>query len=179
MVGSRSGSELAGEAVEIRGYQEKDAPEIVHLFYETIHSVNRSDYSREQVEAWAPEVPDAAAWHRRMAARKTLVVEENGEVVGFAELEDDGRLDTFYLRKDVVGRGVGRLLYRAVESVVRDRGLGRIFTEASITARPFFERRGFRVVREQVVWRRGVGLKNFVMEKPLDPRTERKNRLPG
>lgn len=38
-------------------------------------------------------------------------------------------------------------------------------THASITARPFFEKRGYRVIREQLVERRGEKLKNFVMEK--------------
>ena len=40
-----------------------------------------------------------------------------------------------------------------------------ITTHASITARPFFEARGYRVIREQRVERRGVRMTNFVMEK--------------
>ncbi|MGF1472445.1 MAG: GNAT family N-acetyltransferase [Rubrobacteraceae bacterium] len=159
---------VAQEDTKIRRYREADASEIVRLFYETVRSVNLADYSREQVEAWAPEVPDADAWHRRMASRETLVAEKDGAVAGFAELEEDGHLDTFYIRGDAVGRGVGRSLYRAVEQQARRRGIGRISTEASVTAHPFFLRQGFHTVREQVVWRRGVGLTNFVMEKPLD-----------
>lgn len=131
--------------------------------------MNRADYSGEQVEAWAPGVPDPDEWHERMTGRRTLVAEEGGEVVGFAELEGDGHLDMLYLRKDAVRRGVGRGLYRAVEREARASGLGRIFTEASITARPFFERHGFRVVREQTVTVRGVQMTNFAMEKPLPP----------
>jgi putative acetyltransferase len=68
-----------------------------------------------------------------------------------------------------VGRGVGGGLYGAVERVARADGIRRIFTEASITARPFFERQGFRVVREQTVVRRGVAMTNFAMEKTLFP----------
>ncbi len=151
----------------IRYYEAGDAPEIVRLFFETVRSVNRADYSDEQLEAWAPSVPDPEEWHARMAGRRTLVAEEGGEVVGFAELEYDGRLDMLYVRKDAVGRGVGRRLYEAVEREARGQGLGWIFTEASITARPFFEQQGFRVVREQMVSRRGVSMTNFVMEKEL------------
>jgi putative acetyltransferase len=151
----------------IRDYEAGDAPEIVRLFFETVRSVNRADYSDEQLEAWAPGVPDPEEWHARMAGRRTLVAEEGGEVVGFAELEYDGRLDMLYVRKDAVGRGVGRQLYEAVEREARGQGLGWIFTEASITARPFFEQQGFRVVREQMVSRRGVSMTNFVMEKEL------------
>ncbi len=70
------------EEIRIRPYDEKDAPEIVRLFYETIRSVNLADYSQEQVEAWAPEVPDPDAWNARLSGRRTLVAEESGEVVG-------------------------------------------------------------------------------------------------
>lgn len=102
-----------------------------------------------------------------MSDRLTLVAEEGGEVVGFAELEEDGHLDMLYLRKDAVRRGVGQRLYRAVEQEARGQGLGRIFTEASVTARPFFERQGFRVTQAQTVLVRGVSLTNFAMEKYL------------
>lgn len=34
-------------------FHENDTEEVVSLFYETVHSVNARDYSREQVEAWA------------------------------------------------------------------------------------------------------------------------------
>lgn len=157
------------EIVRIRYYEAKDAPEIVCLFYETVRSVNRAHYSEEQVAAWAPEVPDAQVWHARMSARLTLVAEEEGEVVGFAELKD-GHLDMLYVRNDAVGRGVGARLYEVVEREALGRGLARITTEASITACPFFERRGFIVVREQKVGRGGVELTNFVMEKDVPGR---------
>jgi putative acetyltransferase len=68
-----------------------------------------------------------------------------------------------------VGRGIGRSLYEAAERAARSWNLGRIFTEASVTARPFFERRGFRVVSERRVWRRDVELRNLAMEKSLSP----------
>jgi putative acetyltransferase len=74
-----------------------------------------------------------------------------------------------YCRKDAVRRGVGSRLYGAVEERARQWGLKRIFTEASITARPFFERHGFRIVRERTVVVRGVEMTNFAMEKSLHP----------
>jgi GNAT superfamily N-acetyltransferase len=151
----------------VRGYEREDAGPICRLFYETVRTVNLGDYSPEQVRAWAPEPPDPAAWHERMSGRHTLVAEEGGEVVGFAELQESGHLDMLYCRADAVGRGVGSLLYAAVEERARGLGLGRISTEASITARPFFARRGFAVLRRNTVWRQGTALTNFSMEKAL------------
>ena len=48
------------------------------------------------------------------------------------------------------------------------RGVARYFSEVSITARPFYERMGFKVVNDQQVDMRGVTLTNFVMEKVVD-----------
>lgn len=89
---------MATQTAGIRNYEARDAPEIVQLFFKTVRSVNRAHYSEEQVKAWAPEVPDPEEWHSRMAGRRTLVAEEGGGVVGFAELEDDGHLDTLSAR---------------------------------------------------------------------------------
>ena len=144
-----------------------DAEPICRLFYETVRTVNLAHYSPEQVRAWAPEVPDPDAWHGRMSGRHTLVAVEGGEVVGFAELEEDGHLDMLYCRPDAVGRGVGSGLYAAVEERARGLGVGRISTEASITARPFFERHGFRVLRRNTVLQEDTWLTNFSMMKAL------------
>jgi GNAT superfamily N-acetyltransferase len=151
----------------VRDYVRGDAEPICRLFYETVRTVNLAHYSPEQVRAWAPEVPDPDAWHGRMSGRHTLVADEGGEVVGFAELEEDGHLDMLYCRPDAVGRGVGSRLYAAVEERARGLGVGRISTEASITARPFFVRHGFGVLRRNTVLREGIELTNFSMEKAL------------
>lgn len=154
-------------ALTVRDYGKDDAGPICRLFFETVRSVNLGDYSPEQVRAWAPKPPDPAAWHERLSGRHTLVAEENGGVAGFAELEGNGHLDMLYVGKDAVGRGVGTRLYDATEERARGLGLGKIFTEASITARPFFEGRGFRVLRRNDLVVRGVGMTNFSMEKSL------------
>ena len=59
------------------------------------------------------------------------------------------------------GKGVATALCDRLEQVCA----GVISTHASITAKPFFEKRGYRVIREQQVERQGVALTNFVMEK--------------
>ena len=153
--------------MQIRDYRSGDAEAIVRLFYETIHTVNLGDYSQAQVDAWAPAVPDPEVWHQRMTSRRTLVAIRDGDVIGFADLEGDGHIDMFFCRHDTVRQGVGSRLYQAIEEAARGLGLGRLFTEASITARPFFERQGFRVVSDNSVERNGVEMSNFSMEKVL------------
>jgi len=52
-----------------------------------------------------------------------------------------------------------------VEEQALKLGFKRIYTEASRTARPFFERKDFRVIARQTVEKRGQSLENFLMEK--------------
>ena len=141
----------------LRAYRGSDLPAILSLFRDTVHTVCARDYTRPQLDAWAPAEQDAAAWDASLRAHRTLVAEENGSILGFADLGSDGYLDRLYVRRDWQGRGVASALCAALPGARR--------THASITARPFFERRGWHVVKEQRVERRGVRLTNFVMEK--------------
>ena len=39
--------------MRIRSYHSDDCQAILSLFYETVHRINRRDYTQEQIEAWA------------------------------------------------------------------------------------------------------------------------------
>lgn len=53
------------------------------------------------------------------------------------------------------------------ERHARKTGQMHVVTHASVTAMPFFELRGYAVLKEQQVERKGLLLTNFVMEKTL------------
>ena len=99
---------MKNEKTDIRQYRPSDCKEITELFYGTVHRVNSADYTKEQLDVWAPEQADL----------------EKGKITGFGDIDEMGYLD-----------------------------------------RPFFEKRGYRVVKEQQVERQGILLTNYVMEK--------------
>lgn len=77
-------------------------------------------------------------------------------------MDETGYLDRLYVHRAYQRRGVATAICDALEGAIPAAGYT---THASITARPFFARRGYRVVREQQVIRFGKALTNFVMEK--------------
>ena len=151
----------------IREYQPTDAETLRELFYNTIHIVNLRDYTPAQVDAWAPREFDRQRWADSLLAKMTFVAVREETLVGFGELESTGHIDRFYCHAECQGQGVGSMLLGQLESKAHMLALPQLFTEASITARPFFERRGFITVREQEVECRGVSMTNFVMTKQL------------
>ena len=152
---------------EIRRARASEARPIGILFRDSVRTISRRDYSQAQVEAWAPETVDLEHWVARIRQIYFIVALLDGEIAGFAGLHDADHLDLMYVGKDHQNRGVASALLDDIEREARSRGAGRLTTEASLTARPFMERRGFRIVRQQEVAHNGQTFINFVMEKAL------------
>ncbi|MFR5601123.1 MAG: GNAT family N-acetyltransferase [Lachnospiraceae bacterium] len=146
----------------VRPYEKKDCRQMVRLFYDTVHRVNGRDYSQEQLEAWAPQIPDEVIWDQSFAGRFVAVAELGGILVGFGDMTMDGYLDRLYVHGDFQGQGAATAICDTLESGCRSET---VTVHASITARPFFERRGYGVTAENQVERNGVLLTNFTMEK--------------
>lgn len=146
----------------LREYRPQDLAALAELFYQTVHAVNAADYTKEQLDAWAGGQVDLAAWDRSLREHTSVVAVEGESIVGFGDIDATGYLDRLYVHKDHQRRGVASAICDRLEQAAQEK---RIVTHASITARPFFEGRGYRVLREQRVERRGVLLANYVMEK--------------
>ena len=151
----------------IRLFQKQDSDQIAQLFHDTVREVNIHDYSTAQVNAWAPDDLHIPEWSESCAKKFTYVAEEEGEIIGFGQLEANGHIDCFFCHKDYQRCGVGTRLYRAIEAKALELRIERLFVEASITARAFFKNRGFTVVKEQQVMIRGKNFTNFAMDKSL------------
>ena len=158
---------LTKPCMTIRRYRPSDTPALLALFHDTVHAVNARDYSPEQLNAWAPPTQDADAWTARLTARDTLVAEDGPLLVGFCDLEGDGHLDHLYCHANYQRRGVGTRLLEGIEQIAREKGITHLTTEASITARPFFEARGFQTLQAQTVHVRGLAFANYRMEKEI------------
>lgn len=156
--------------LEIRLFRPEDAEQIAQLFHDTVRSVNVRDYSIDQVKAWAPDNLDFRNWIEACSSRFTFVADQAGLIVGFGELEPNGHIDYFYVHQDYQGCGVGRRIYGAIEHHAQVMGIDWLFVEASITAKPFFERIGFSTLSEQQVVCRGESFTNYKMAKCLGDR---------
>ncbi|KTD53818.1 putative N-acetyltransferase YafP [Legionella santicrucis] len=149
----------------IRQYIPDDAQHLANIYYHTIHHINVKDYSEDQVNAWAPDSSlDLTGWEKKWETITPLVALMDNKIVGFAEFELNGHIDCFYVHHEYQGFGIGSSLMNEVFNKANELNLKRVFAEVSITAKPFFESKGFKVVKQQNVEIRGVKLTNFIME---------------
>lgn len=145
----------------IRKYRSLDCEEMAKLFYDTVHTVNKKDYSKEQLNVWADGDVDLESWDHRYLSSYTLVAIKDKRIVGFGNINEHAYLDMLYVHKDYQHKQIATKLCNQLEACAT----GKITTYASISAKSFFEKRGYRVIRENEVIRKGIMLKNYLMEK--------------
>ncbi len=145
----------------IREYQSSDCKELAELFYNTVHTINAKDYRKEQLDVWATGQADLKKWDQSFQEHFSIVAVDSGIIIGFGDIDKSGYLDHLYIHLEYQGKGVATAICNCLEKAVQRN----IVTHASITAKPFFEKRGYKVVKEQQVERQGVFLTNFIMIK--------------
>ncbi|WP_269542947.1 GNAT family N-acetyltransferase [Cerasicoccus fimbriatus] len=148
----------------IRPYQPDDYLAIAEIFPRAVHEIACAVYTPEQCHAWSETKPNPDHWRQRCEQKQPFIYERDGEVVGFLELEPDGHIDCCYVHPKAARSGVGTALIQHAVATAFARGLDRLHVEASICAKPVFEKQGFRVLYENNVNIRGVDLINYKME---------------
>lgn len=138
------------------------------MFGRSVREIAARDYSPTQVSAWAPQVPDWPGSSKRLSQGAAFVCESKDRLAGFARIGDNGYLDLLYVHPEFQVQGVARALFERVLAWAKSHGVSRLRSDVSVTARPFFEQIGFRIIQRGVVERRGVSFQNFRMELAID-----------
>ena len=154
--------------LDFTNYHDDDLEGILQLFYETVHSVNAQDYSQVQLEAWAPlkmQPVKVTTWQKTLSNNKTYVARKHHQIAGFGDMTLEGYLDRLYVHKGFQGQGIAAALVDLLEADAKTLGLTHISTDARLTASPFFERKGYRIMQTQTVERQGITLMNVSLVK--------------
>lgn len=151
----------------IRPATSDDLAEITELFYQTITLVNSKDYDPRQIESWAANAKNTHGWLQRIREQYFIVAELKGQIVGFGSLANDGYLDLMYAHHAFQGQGIASRLITNLEEKAHVWNLTSLYSDVSITARPFFEKQGYAVEQEQAKEVNGVIFRNFLMRKKL------------
>lgn len=155
--------------INIRQASLNDLHAIRELFYNTIHAVNIKDYNANQIEVWSANRDNEELWRNRVNSQYFIVAEHNREIVGFTSLALDGCLDLMFVHQHYQGKGIAAVLLTEVEDYAVDNlSVKTLITHASITAKPFFLKKGFEIVKQQTVNVQGIHLTNYVMQKELN-----------
>jgi putative acetyltransferase len=153
--------------MKVRPYSSPDLDQVMSVYHDAVHVLAAPFYSQPQLAAWAPADSNPDRWRERLSRVQTIVMDADGIIAGFASYEMSGHLDLLFTRPEFARRGVARQLYAATERALTEADTGKVFTEASLAARAFFESQGFKVLQEETVDCCGVELKRYAMDKEI------------
>ena len=150
----------------IRAALQSDAVELKKLFQNTVLAINRRDYLQAEVEDWASCGDDLSNIEDMIKTHYFIVaVNQQSEIVGFSSITPQGYLHSMFVHKDFQGEGIATMLLNEIEQYAITNGIMRITSEVSLTARPFFEKKGYIVEEEQKRKANQLSLTNFWMAK--------------
>jgi putative acetyltransferase len=152
----------------IRRFQPGDEAALFRVYYSAIHLIASRDYTREQIDAWAPKEPDMELWKKRMKGICPFVVELGSQIVGYADVQSNGYIDHFFVSGTHPRQGIGTLLMNRIHEEALKLGVTELTSNVSKTAEPFFSLHGFFVVERGFPVVRGVALQNALMRKELE-----------
>ena len=154
--------------ITIRVALNTDIEEIQSLYRNTVLVINRRDYSQAEVEDWASCGDDLSKIEDMIKTHYFIVaVNRQSEIVGFSSITPQGYLHSLFVHKDFQGKGIATMLLEEIERYAITAGIVRITSEVSLTARPFFEKKGYVVEGEQKRKANQLSLTNFRMAREV------------
>ena len=93
-------------------------------------------------------------------------------MVGFASMTDEGYVDLMYVHHEHQGKGIGTALLGNLEEFAERNDKKALSADVSITARPFFEKRGFGVIKIQSREIKDITFSIYMMTKALKTKAE-------
>ncbi|MDR3026242.1 GNAT family N-acetyltransferase [Chryseobacterium sp.] len=160
-----SSNTFNSQSITIRKGISKDLPEMLELFTSTIDEVCQKDYKPQQIEAWKSGAENKERWINVISSQHVLIAENGNQIVGFCTLDKGNYIDLLFVHKDYQQKGIAAMLYHEIEKEALEHDTKQITADVSKTARPFFEKMGFHVIKEQIVHVRGIALTNYKMTK--------------
>jgi len=149
--------------MEVRHYEDGDAAACAAVYFRSVNEGAGRHYTAEQRHAWAPEVPEAETFGRRLSDAKTVVAQRDGTIVGFMSVTSDCHIDRAFVLPEEMGKGTADALYSMVLNHAACLGCETLTTDASHLARPFFARDGWIAEAEEEIVRNGVTLSRTAM----------------
>src|SRR3954452_4774418 len=151
----------------LRPFLADDTPVLAAIFVAAIEELTGDDYSTAQQEAWAAAADDEEALGAKLAGELTLIATLQNSPVGFASLRGQDHIDMLYVHPSAAGQGVASMLCDALEKLAGGRGAKSLTVDASDTAQPFFEKRGYVATQRNTVTVNGEWLANTTMRQTL------------
>ncbi len=153
--------------MDIRLYKKGDISQVAELLSDSVSILDTEEYSETEVRSFAPNKIHFENWEQTCLEKFTILAEVGNNIIGIAQADKIGHISCFYCHPDYRRRGIGLLLFEALEEYALGKNIPVIHTETDPLNLPFYVKLGFRTVQQQDVLIGGEIKEHFIIEKEL------------
>ncbi len=152
--------------MKIRLIRDGDYGAIARLHRQTIRHINSKDYPEDAIKVWSART-NAQRFRGNADKCKRWVAVQNDKIVGFCDHGFNGEFWGLYVHKDYIGKGVGSRLLKIVEDSLRKLGVTKVNLKATITAKNFYKKHGYKIIKKDFHSIEDKKLQIFLMTKKI------------
>lgn len=147
-IGPPQDAHAAGQGPTLRRGRPEEADALWVLRTRCVRELCSAAYPPEVIAPWAASPPPAH--YRELIGQGGCVVAEDkaGTLLGYGVFDRQGNeIDALFVDPDCGGRGIGRVLMHALQALADP--ARPLVLSASLNAVPFYQRAGFKPLREE------------------------------
>ncbi|WP_247235191.1 GNAT family N-acetyltransferase [Telluribacter sp. SYSU D00476] len=151
----------------------EDIPLIISIQERTWEPTYRTILSKEQIDYMFEKIYSPESLQKQMEEQghQFILLTDNDQYIGFASFSEAEpgtfKLHKIYVLPDRQGNGSGSFLISEVERYVKERGAQRLMLNVNRhnRAKGFYEKKGFKVVREEDIPIGPYWMNDYLLEK--------------
>jgi GNAT superfamily N-acetyltransferase len=137
--------------VQMREMKRSDGEAVIEVHRESIRGLCRTVYSQDQISIWSTrltrEMFDAGIADKSNIG---IVATEDDKLIGYGFMNIAEReIKGMYVIPEFSGRGIGRMILSKLEEHAKSNGINTIKLNSTLNAVPFYERCGFKRIRDE------------------------------
>ena len=146
----------------------KDQVELKKVYFDSIQSINKAIYSKEQKMAWASQAWENPNFIKTIINGKGWLISDKEKIIAFASRFPKNKISLFYCRGKYQRQGYGARLLNKIEDEAIKEDLEFLSTEASLLSFRLFLKHNWQIERKEKIIINNIIFERYKMIKILN-----------
>ena len=154
--------------MNLRQITSKDQVDLKKVYFDSIQSINKAIYSKEQKMAWASQAWENPNFIKTIINGKGWLISDKEKIIAFASRFPKNKISLFYCRGEYQKQGYGARLLNKIEDEAIKEDLEFLSTEASLLSFRLFLKHNWQIERKEKIIINNIIFERYKMIKILN-----------
>ena len=146
----------------------KDQLELKKVYFDSIQSLDKNIYNKEQKLAWSSQAWNNPNFDNSIIKGKGWLLSKKGVIIAFATRYPNNKISLFYCKGKFQRKGYGSKLLNKLEDEAKKEGLKLLSTEASLISYKLFLKNNWKIIRKEKIIINNIFFERYKMIKLIN-----------